>query len=89
MFGSNVIVKSPDYQPGKPNKRIITSTFLQFRSHNCNIILYDNKTRQTQSARHLEFDESHYYDSNCPPHAQKLRDIYNTQIEQKLAKQEI
>ena len=89
MFGSNVIVKSPGRRPGKLNKHITTGTFLRFGGHDRNIIFYDNKTRQTRSARHPEFDESHYYDSNRPPYAQKLRDIYNTQIEQKLAEQEL
>ena len=62
---------------------------MRYGGHDRNIIFYDNRTRQTRCARHLDFDESHYYDSKRPPYAQKLRNIYNAQIEQQTAEKDL
>lgn len=56
--------------------------FLWYGGHPQIIIFYDNKSRQTRSVCHIEFDESHYYNSSRPLYAQKMYNIYHTQTEQ-------
>ena len=89
VFGSNVIGKSPGHNPGKFNKHITTGIFLRYGGHDHNVIFYDIKTCQTRSAQHLDFNSSNYYDSQHPLYAQKLCDIYNTQVEQQTEEREL
>ena len=83
VFGSCVIVKNQGDCPGKLNQHITIGTFLRFVGNKSNIIFYDNKTHQTQSAQHLEFNETHYHYSNQPPCANCLKNIATAQAEQK------
>ena len=78
-----VIVKNQGDWPGKLNKHITIGTFLRFGGNKRNVIFHDNSTHQTQSACHLEFDETHCHCTDGPPHAQKLNDIASAQADAK------
>ena len=69
VFGRNIIMEFSGRRPEKLNKNIATGIFLWCIGHNRDILFYDNRTCQTWSVQHLEFDESHYYDSQRLPYA--------------------
>ena len=80
IFGTKVIVKDKNIRNGKLTDNVIIGLFLRFTGTDRNIIFFDTKTNQTRSARHVEYDETHYHDKNPPPYAQRLQNLVQTEI---------
>ena len=59
---------------------IVIGLFLRFTGTDRNIIFFDTKTNQTRSARHVEYDETHYHDNNTPPYAKRLQNLVQTEL---------
>ena len=80
VFGTKVIIKDKNIRNGKLTDNVIIGIFLRFTGIDRNILFFNTKTNQTHSARHVEYDETHYHDKNPPRYAQCLQNLVQTEI---------